>query len=310
MNWPLVCNSLVVSAAATALAVAGGALAALWFAGCANRWRGLFLAAAVAALVLPPFLVVNCWIELLGENGIWRRWLPVNIYTLGGAIWVLALLNWPIAFLFVSAAWRRVQAAHLEVDPLLEGRFLLRWLLLPLARTALAQSAILILVLALNNFSVPAILQVKVFPAEVWVRFNTTFDYRSALELSWPLVLAPLILVLCLRGGDNAWSMPPPRGRCGGNWGTPGIAAGRSRRWRWRAFRWEFRSGSWLAVPRRGSNFGRHGWRANRPSFIPSDTPPFPPPLWSRWRCGRGGRGRIPCCGCRSSYPAFCWASR
>jgi len=31
-------------------------------------------------------------------------------------------------------------------------------------------------VLALNNFAVPAILQVKVFPAETWVRFSTTFD--------------------------------------------------------------------------------------------------------------------------------------
>jgi len=34
--------------------------------------------------------------------------------------------------------------------------------------------------LALNNFAVPAILQVKVFPAEMWVRFNTTFDTQSA----------------------------------------------------------------------------------------------------------------------------------
>jgi ABC-type Fe3+ transport system permease subunit/sugar lactone lactonase YvrE len=206
LNWPLVFNSLVVSGAATVLAVTGGALAALWFAGCSSRWRALFMGGAVVALVLPPFLVVNCWIELLGENGIWRHWLPVHIYTLGGAIWVLALLNWPISFLFVTAAWRRVQAVHLEVDPRLEGRFLLRWLLLPMARTALAQSAILTFVLALNNFSVPAILQVKVFPAEVWVRFNTTFDYKSALALSWPLVLAPLVLVLCLRGSDNTWS--------------------------------------------------------------------------------------------------------
>ena len=206
MNWPLVCNSLLVSGGAAALAVAGGALAALWFAGCERRGRALFLAAAIIALALPPFLVVNCWIELLGENGSWRPWLPVNIYTLGGAIWTLTLLNWPIAFLFATAAWRRLEASQLEVDSRLEGRFLLRWLLLPMARTALAQSAILTLVLALNNFAVPAILQVKVFPAEVWVRFNTTFDYKSALELSWPLVLAPVILMLCFRGGDNAWS--------------------------------------------------------------------------------------------------------
>jgi iron(III) transport system permease protein len=206
LNWPLVGNSLLVGAGATVCAVAGGLLAALWFAGVEGRWRALFLAAAIVALVLPPFLVVNCWMELLGENGRWRPWLPVNIYSLSGTIWILTLLNWPIAFLFVTAAWRRVQAAQLEVDPLLEGRFLLRWLLLPLARTALAQSAILTLVLALNNFSVPALLQIKVFPAEVWVRFNTTFDYVAALELSWPLVLAPLLLVLCFRGGDTGWS--------------------------------------------------------------------------------------------------------
>jgi ABC-type Fe3+ transport system permease subunit len=184
----------------------GGTLAALWFAACESRGRALLLAAAVMAMALPPFLVVNCWIELLGENGSWHPWLPVNIYTLGGAIWTLALLNWPIAFLFATAAWRRLEAAQLEVDARLEGRFLIRWLMLPMARTALAQSAILTLVLALNNFAVPAILQVKVFPAEVWVRFNTTFDYKSALALSWPLVLAPVILMLCFRGGDNSWS--------------------------------------------------------------------------------------------------------
>lgn len=206
MNWPLVCNSLAVSGAATGLALAGGVLAALWFAACEPPWRTFFLAAAVVALVLPPFLVVNCWIELLGENGTWRHWLPVNIYSLGGTVWVLALLNWPIAFLFVTAAWRRVQTAQLEVDPFLEGRFLLRWLLLPMARAEILQAAILTLVLALNNFAVPAILQVKVFPAEVWVRFNTTFDYTAALELSWPLVLAPVILMFCFRGGNTSWA--------------------------------------------------------------------------------------------------------
>jgi len=232
LNWPLVCNSLAVAGGATVLALGGGALAALWFAGCERRWRWLFLAAAVAALALPPFLVVNCWIELLGENGTWRHWLPLNIYTPGGAIWNLALLYWPVPFLFVTAAWRSAQAAQLEVDPRLEGRFLLRWLLLPMARTALAQSAIMTFVLALNNFAVPAILQVKVFPAEVWVRFNTTFDYKAAMELSWPLVLAPAIVLLCFRGGDNSWSWQSSpaaaralRRQLGAGWHRGGAAA-------------------------------------------------------------------------------------
>lgn len=206
MNWTLLYNSLLVSSAATVAAVAGGALAALFFAGLGRVARKLFLAAAVAALVLPPFLAANCWISLLGETGTWRRWLPFNIYTPGGTVWILALLNWPIAFLFVSAAWQQVQIAHLESDPLLRGRALVRWLLLPLARTALLQAAILTFVLTLNNFAVPAILQVKVFPAEVWVLFNTTFDYGAALVVSWPLIFAPLLLVFCFRSRATGWS--------------------------------------------------------------------------------------------------------
>ena len=75
----------------------------------------------------------------------------------------------------------------------------MRGLLLPLARGALVQAAVLTFVLALNNFAVPAILQVKVFPAEVWVRFNTTFDSLAALLVSWPMVVTPLLLLIWFR---------------------------------------------------------------------------------------------------------------
>ena len=60
-------------------------------------------------------------------------------------------------------------------------------------------------VLAMNNFAVPAILQVKVFPAEMWVRFNTTFDTLGALRLSWPLVVAPLLLLLWFARREFPW---------------------------------------------------------------------------------------------------------
>jgi len=206
MNWPLVFNSLLVSFAATLFAGMGGFLAALWLTGLHERLRKIFFSAAVVALVLPPFLVVNCWIELLGEKGIWRPWLPWNIYSLGGTIWVLMLLTWPVTFFLVTGAWRRVQAGQLEADPMLRGTALLRWLLLPLARTSLLQAAILTLVVALNNFAVPALLQVKVFPAEIWIRFNTTFDYGSAVALSWPMILAPLLLVGFFRRREASWA--------------------------------------------------------------------------------------------------------
>src|SRR4029077_10998562 len=211
MNWTLLQNSLLVSTLATLLAVGIGFLAALWLSALESRWRNRLLLAAVVALVLPPFLVTNCWLYLLGYTGVLKRWLPLNIYSLGATVWILALLTWPITLLFVLGAWQRLEPALLEADTALTGTALVRWLLWPLAKAALAQAALITFVLALNNFAVPALLQTKVYPAEVWVSFNTTFDSFAALKLSLPLIVAPLVLVLWFRNREVAW--PQTEGR-------------------------------------------------------------------------------------------------
>lgn len=213
MNWLLLKNSLLVSGLAAVGAVGFGFFAALWAAGLSRRTRGVFVALAVAAVAMPPFLVTNCWLDLLGQEGVWRRWLPLNIYSLAGTAWILALLLWPIPMLAVLSAWRRLESAHLESEPALRGLALARWLLVPLARNELAVAAVLTFVLALNNFAVPAILQTKVFTAEVWVRFSTNFDAAGALATSWPLLAAPLLLLGWLRRRDVSW--PSQAGRVG-----------------------------------------------------------------------------------------------
>ncbi len=231
MNWALLQNSLLISGLAALLSVAIGWHAALWLVGLPSRWRNRLLAVAIVALVLPPFLVTNCWLHFLGRTGVWRAWLPLNIYSPGGAVWILALLTWPITLLLVLGAWRRLEPALLESDPALGGGALIRWLLWPMARGAVGQAAVLTFVLALNNFAVPAILQVKVFPAELWVKFSTNFDYAGALAMSWPLVLAPLALLALLRHSEIQW----PRGagaatacairrQLGGGWWWSGAA--------------------------------------------------------------------------------------
>ena len=205
MNWLLLKNTLMVGAGATVLAVAFGLIAALFAAGLPARARNSFLALAIIALALPPFLVTNCWLDLLGAAGVWRSWLPFNILSLAGAMWTLSLLFWPIPLLAVWSAWRRLEPAQLEADPLVGGWALMRVLLLPLCRTALLQAFVLTLVLALNNFAVPSILQVKVLPAEMWIRFATAFDSPGVLRMSWPLVLGPLVLLAWLTRREIPW---------------------------------------------------------------------------------------------------------
>ena len=205
MNWLLLRNSFAVSGAATLLAAGLGLAGALWLGGLPARWRKVMLAMAVMALALPPFLVTNCWLHYLGHAGVWRHWLPLSIISPGGVVWLLGLLLWPITLLALWGAWQRLDPSQLESDPALAGWPLVRGLLLPLARNALAQAALLTFVLALNHFAVPAILQVKVFPAEIWVRFNTNFDTAGAVCLCWPLVLGPLLLLLWLARGEIPW---------------------------------------------------------------------------------------------------------
>jgi len=205
MNVELLKNSLLVSAGTTILAGIAGLAVALFTATLERRSRHWIVALAIVSLALPSFVQTNCWLDLLGATGSWRGWCPLKIYSIPGVIWVLTLLTWPIFFGFGLAAWGRIQAAQIESDPALHGIKLLRWLMWPMARASAAQAAVLVFVLALNNFAVPALLQVKVVPAQVWIRFETNLNASAAFSASLPLIVAPLLLLLLWRGREVTW---------------------------------------------------------------------------------------------------------
>src|SRR5512144_1717636 len=123
MNWLLVKNSLLVSGGAALLASSLGFAAALWLAGMSRGARRLFTALAIVTLALPGFVVTNCWLFFLGQTGIWRGWLPFNIMSLGGTVWILGLMLWPIPLLSVLGAWQRLEPQLLESDMAVRGRY-------------------------------------------------------------------------------------------------------------------------------------------------------------------------------------------
>ena len=55
---------------------------------------------------------------------------------------------------------------------------------------------VVILVLALNNISVPAILQVDVYPVKLWLELNTKLIDGGIARYGLPLLVGPLLLVL------------------------------------------------------------------------------------------------------------------
>ena len=241
MSGVLLANSIILAVGTAVLATGVGGMAALATLGVGRRARGWMRVLGILALAMPPFLATSGWIRWFGLTGVGQGGVAAGIPQLMGAILILTQLYWPIAFFLVSAAWSRLEVAQLEAEPAARGWVLIRELLLPMAAPAALFGAVVILVLAMNHFAVPALLQVRVYPAEIWIQFNTRLDAVGALRSSWPMVVGPLLLMIppCemapgsgLAGGRGShatvvvptpvwtgmvWRQCRNRGRCGGH---------------------------------------------------------------------------------------------
>ena len=195
MGWVLLLNSLALAVPVALAAVVLGWLVALFIASSRGWVRYVVLLGAVVALAMPPFQVVNAWLGLLGNVGVLKPWLQLDIYTHGGAAWVLVLMLWPLPCLLCLGAIKRLTAEMLDAEPGLCGGALSRGLLLPMTLPAMWQSGLVVFALAFSNIAVPAILQVKVFPAQFWVQFSTSYDFALAWRYGWVLAALPLGLL-------------------------------------------------------------------------------------------------------------------
>jgi ABC-type Fe3+ transport system permease subunit/DNA-binding beta-propeller fold protein YncE len=210
MNWSLLKHSLLLAYGVAKLSLLFGTNCALWSQTLKPRGQTIVTAAAAVAIALPPFLIANTWMHFFGLNGVWRKWIEFDLYSWGGAILLMTLLLWPVSFFLVRAALSRLETERLEIDPLLRGWKLIRFVLWPHLRRPLAIASLISFVLALNNFSIPALLQTKVYSADVWVSFNANFDYVEALKLGWPLIVAPLLLLTLMRDRIEIWPARNP----------------------------------------------------------------------------------------------------
>src|SRR5688500_13102677 len=98
MNWTLLQNSFVVAASCALLATVLGAAFAVFATALAGVSRRLAIGAAVIALVLPPFLTTNTWLQYFGLAGTWRPYLDFNLYSFPGTVLLITLSLWPVAF--------------------------------------------------------------------------------------------------------------------------------------------------------------------------------------------------------------------
>jgi len=207
--WAII-NTIIVATGSAALAAVSGTLLAWAVVRTDMPGRRLVEMASIVPFISTSFIGALAWI-LLGSpetgliNQFWRflgnEEALINIFSIEGIIFVIALYEMPFVFLLVGGALRSMDPA-LEEASLSSGASLWRTttrVTLPLVLPAILASSLLVFVLAAEQFGVPAVLgtpaRIRVLTTSI-VATNTFYPPQHGLGAA----LCVTLLIIALAG--------------------------------------------------------------------------------------------------------------
>jgi iron(III) transport system permease protein len=168
--------------------------------------RNLIRALVFAAFVTPSFLGAAAWISLAAPNSGWINRAavallgtehgPFNIYSMGGAIFVIAMYSYPYTFAFATNALEMI-SSDMERSAALLGAswWRITWrITLPLIRPALIAGALLSFLEAIAEFGTPAFLLIPAGQQVVTTQLYLFFQFPTRPNLAAAYAI-PLLLV-------------------------------------------------------------------------------------------------------------------
>ena len=199
-------NSIVSASVSALFAVIVGTVIALLLDRSDLPGRRVLRLFALSPLLVPPFVGAIAWIGIAGPaapvNTLWTQWFgsPLwNIYGGDGVVFLLTVHSYPVAYIIVAAALRRVPS-DLEQAARISGASIgsaVRHITLPLLRPAFLSAFTLIAVSNLADFGIPSIIGLP----ERYVTLSTlVYRYIQSGTVDDPLqVVATVgaILMLC-----------------------------------------------------------------------------------------------------------------
>ncbi len=172
MNWQALKNTLI---AASSAMVLGTVIAypLAYLVGRTNLYgRKFFRSLFVLTYMVPPYVGAMAWLRLLNRNvgtiNLILRSLfslniqegPLNIYSLGGLIWVLTTFYFPYAFITISRAMEKMDPS-LEEASRISGASPFQTVMkitLPMMTPSLIAGALLVFVCAASCYGIPSII--------------------------------------------------------------------------------------------------------------------------------------------------------
>ena len=211
MNLDALTNTLIASVSTMVL----GTLLAFplaWLVGRTNLYgKKFFRSLFVLTYMVPPYVGAMAWLRLLNPNvGTINQLLramtgmgdvpgPLNIYTLGGMIWVLTTFYYPYAFITISRAMEKMDPS-LEEASRISGASPVKTVLrvtLPMMMPSLIAGALLVFVSAMSCYGIPSIIGA---PGKVHTVTTRIIEYNGlgTQGLSDATGLAVFLMVLAI----------------------------------------------------------------------------------------------------------------
>jgi iron(III) transport system permease protein len=199
-------NSLLIAAAVAVIATTLGALLSWAVSRTDMPGRGLIRVSTFAAFATPSFLGATAWIFLAAPNSGWlnKGWIaltgaergPLDIYSVPGAIFVIALYSYPYTFAFASSALELIPSDMERAASMLGARWpQITWrITLPLVRPALIAGALLSFLEAIAEFGTPAFLLIPAGKQVITTQLYLFFQYPSRPNLAAAYAI-PLLLI-------------------------------------------------------------------------------------------------------------------
>ena len=206
-TWLLFWNSVKFATGASLIAFVLGTTLAWMNERTNTPFKQLFFALSIVPLIIPGILFTVAWILLgspkiglinLALQGVFETdAVFINVYSLGGMIWVDGLHYSPMAFLLMTAAFRAMDPA-LEESAVMSGASVLKVVskvTLPLVWPAIFATMLILFVRAIESFEVPALLGlpvgIQVFTSAI---YQAVHRYPSQVGLASSYAVTLLVI--------------------------------------------------------------------------------------------------------------------
>jgi iron(III) transport system permease protein len=175
------------------------------------KFKGFLQVVIILTAMSAPFVGAYAWIQLLGRSGIITQFLRdfigfdsmPTIYGFNGIVLVLSLQLFPLVFLYISGALKKIDNSLIEASANLGVTGIKRFfrVIVPLTMPTIFASGLLVFMRAFSDFGTPLLIGegYRVFTVEIYNQFlgETGRNYNFAATIS---VIAIVITSLIFLG--------------------------------------------------------------------------------------------------------------